>query len=151
MILEAAPLREGGWRELRCLHDTVQQHLRALKAMDYEPYGPFIISILELKPTLCLSGRSLVRIQPICHITSNCWNLSICRLKPLRHRYLNTRELHAMKIVQGKSLQPENLLQHLLPPQEFLQPMVSCPRLKNICSMHVVNSRLCLTRKWSLR
>ena len=35
--------------ELRRLHDTVQQHLRALKAMDYEPSGPFITSVLELK------------------------------------------------------------------------------------------------------
>ena len=49
MILEAAPLKEGTGRELRRLYDTVQQHLRALKAMDYEPSGPFITSILELK------------------------------------------------------------------------------------------------------
>ena len=34
---------------MRRLHDTVQQHLRALKAMDYEPPGPFVTSILELK------------------------------------------------------------------------------------------------------
>ena len=27
----------------------MQQHLRALKAMDYEPPGPFVTSILELK------------------------------------------------------------------------------------------------------
>ena len=31
------------------MHDTVQQHLRALKAMDYDPSGPFITSTLELK------------------------------------------------------------------------------------------------------
>ena len=31
------------------LHDTVQQHLRALKSMDYEPSVQFITSILELK------------------------------------------------------------------------------------------------------
>ena len=49
MILEAPSLKEGTGRELRRLHDTVQQHLRALKAMDYEPSGPFITSILELK------------------------------------------------------------------------------------------------------
>ena len=28
---------------------VIQQHLRALKAMDYEPSGPFITSVLELK------------------------------------------------------------------------------------------------------
>ena len=49
MILEAASLKEGTGKELRRLHDTVQQHLQALKAMDYEPSGPFITSVLELK------------------------------------------------------------------------------------------------------
>ena len=49
MILDAAALKEGTGKELRHLHDAVQQHLRALKAMDYEPSGPFITSILELK------------------------------------------------------------------------------------------------------
>lgn len=38
MILEAAPLKQGTGKELRHLYDTVQQHLRALKAMDYEPF-----------------------------------------------------------------------------------------------------------------
>ena len=32
MILEAPPLKSGDGRELRRLHDTVQQHIRALKA-----------------------------------------------------------------------------------------------------------------------
>ena len=49
MILEAPLLKEGTGKELRCLHDTAQQHLRALKAMDREAPGPLITSILELK------------------------------------------------------------------------------------------------------
>ena len=49
MILEAPPLKDGSGKELRHLHDTVQQHLRALKAMEYEPSGSFITSVLELK------------------------------------------------------------------------------------------------------
>ena len=48
-ILNAPRLKEGSRKELCNVHDTVQQHLRALKAMDYEPSGPFITSILELK------------------------------------------------------------------------------------------------------
>ena len=48
-ILNASSLKEGSGKELRNLHDTVQQHLRALKSMDYEPSVPFITSILELK------------------------------------------------------------------------------------------------------
>ena len=43
------PLKEGTGKKLRRFHDTVQQHLRALKAMDYEAPGPFITSVLELK------------------------------------------------------------------------------------------------------
>ena len=49
MILEAPQLTEGNGKELRRLHDVVQQHLRALKAMDCEPPGQFVTSILELK------------------------------------------------------------------------------------------------------
>ena len=49
MILEAPALKDGSGKELRNLHDTVQQHVRALKSMGYEPSGPFITSTLELK------------------------------------------------------------------------------------------------------
>ena len=49
MILEAPPLKEGTGKELRRLHDSVQQHLRALKAMESELPGSFITSVLELK------------------------------------------------------------------------------------------------------
>ncbi len=49
MIVDAPGLKDGNGRELRRLHDVVQQHLRALRAMDYEPSGPFITSVLELK------------------------------------------------------------------------------------------------------
>ncbi len=49
VILETPSLKDGSGRELRRLHDAVQQHLRALKSMGYEPSGPFVTSILELK------------------------------------------------------------------------------------------------------
>ena len=48
-ILDVTALKDGSGKELRHLHDTVQQHLRALKAMGYEPSGVFITSVLELK------------------------------------------------------------------------------------------------------
>ena len=48
-ILEAPGLKDGTGRDLRKLHDTTQQHLRALKAMGFEPSGPLITSLLELK------------------------------------------------------------------------------------------------------
>ena len=49
MILNAPAIKDGTGRELRRLHNIVQQHLRALKALGYDPYGPFITSVLELK------------------------------------------------------------------------------------------------------
>ena len=48
-IVEAPSLRDGTGKELRALHDTVVQHLRALKALGHEPSKEFITSLLELK------------------------------------------------------------------------------------------------------
>ena len=48
-IMDAPALKEGTGRELRRLHDTVQQNVRALKAMELEPSGEFVTSLLELK------------------------------------------------------------------------------------------------------
>ena len=48
-IIEAPSLKEGAGKELRALHDTVVQHLRALRALGHEPSKEFITSLLELK------------------------------------------------------------------------------------------------------
>ena len=47
--MEAPSLRDGTGKELQTLHDTVVQHLRALKALGHEPSKGFITSLLELK------------------------------------------------------------------------------------------------------
>ena len=44
-ILNAPPLRNGHGKELCCLDDAINQHLRTLKAMSCDPSGPFITSI----------------------------------------------------------------------------------------------------------
>ena len=49
MILEAPPLKDGTGKEIRRLHDIAQQHIRALRAMELEPSGEFMTSLLELK------------------------------------------------------------------------------------------------------
>jgi hypothetical protein len=49
MIIDAPPVRDGNGKELRRLHDVIQQHIRALKAMEQEPSPSFITSIIELK------------------------------------------------------------------------------------------------------
>ena len=64
-IVETPPLKEGTGRELRRLHDKVQQHLRALKAMGSESPGPFITSILELKldPTTMFEWQKFSQVS----------------------------------------------------------------------------------------
>ena len=62
MILDVPNLTEGSGKELRRLHDTIQRHLRALTAMDYEPSGPFITSIIELK----LDAKTMFEWQNFC-------------------------------------------------------------------------------------
>lgn len=48
-IVDVSSLKDGGGKELRRLHDTVLQHLRALKTLGHEPSSTFVTSILELK------------------------------------------------------------------------------------------------------
>ncbi len=48
-ILEVPTLKSGNGKELRKFHDTMQQHIRALKTMGHEPSGSFLTSLLELK------------------------------------------------------------------------------------------------------
>ena len=47
--MDTPPLKDGNRRELRHLHDVLQQHLRALKSMKTEPDPSFITSLIELK------------------------------------------------------------------------------------------------------
>ena len=49
MIVDTPPLKEGNCRELRKLHDNVQQHVRALKTLGCDLPGTFITSMIELK------------------------------------------------------------------------------------------------------
>ena len=49
MIVEAPSLKDGSGKELRRLHDVVQQHIHALKSLGHDPPGPFITSLIELR------------------------------------------------------------------------------------------------------
>ena len=49
MIIDVPALKEGNGKELRRLHDNLQQHLRALKTLGCELPGKFITSVIELK------------------------------------------------------------------------------------------------------
>ena len=48
-IMDTPPLKDSSGKELRRLHDSLQQHLRALKTMKSEPDPSFVTSIIELK------------------------------------------------------------------------------------------------------
>ena len=47
--MDAPPFKDGSGKELRRLHDAIQQHLRSLKLMEYNPDGSFLTSVIELK------------------------------------------------------------------------------------------------------
>ena len=49
LIVDASPLKEGSGKELRRLHDTIQQHVRALKTLGCDLPESFITSMIELK------------------------------------------------------------------------------------------------------
>ena len=49
LIVDAPSMKEGNGKELRALHDTVQQHVRALKTLGCDLPGKFITSMIELK------------------------------------------------------------------------------------------------------
>ena len=49
LIVDAPPLKEESGKELRRLHDTIQQHVRALKILGCDLPESFITSMIELK------------------------------------------------------------------------------------------------------
>lgn len=49
MIIEAPSLKYGSGKELRRLHDTIQQRMGALKALGHESSPALITSMHELK------------------------------------------------------------------------------------------------------
>ena len=48
-IMDTPALKDGSGKDLQRFHDTMQQHLRALKTMKSEPDPSFVTSIIELK------------------------------------------------------------------------------------------------------
>ena len=48
-LIHTPPIKEGSGKELRHLHDVVQQTLRALRTLGCDLPGQFIMSMVELK------------------------------------------------------------------------------------------------------
>jgi len=79
-IIEVPNLRDNSAKEIRRLHDVLQQHLRALKAMRTEPSSPFITSLIEMK-TKGLNGRNIAKALMTCLTTMTFSHSSIFELK----------------------------------------------------------------------
>ena len=75
-IVEASCLKEGTGKELRALHDTVVQHLRALKALGHEPSKEFITSLLELKldSVTMFEWHGIAKSTVMSLIVTSCWS-----------------------------------------------------------------------------
>ena len=48
-IMDVPSLKEGNGKEIRCLHDVLVQHYRALKAMDEDNFETLLTAIIEFK------------------------------------------------------------------------------------------------------
>ena len=141
MILEAPSLKEGNGKELWRLHDTVQQHLRALKAMDCEAPGPFITSILELK----LDSNTMFKWQKHSQESSSVPHYN----ELLDFINLRAQASESLPVVQKGYIQslfnlsrtnPSHRLQQM-PPTPLLYIIVSFAKQKDIHFMHVHASR----------
>lgn len=86
-IIEIPPLKEGNGKELRMLHDTAQQHIRALKCMGHEPSRTFLTSLLQLSSTRLhgSNGKSTTKAKLMSLHTLTCSNSSTYGHKPPRH------------------------------------------------------------------
>ena len=147
MILEAPPLREGTGKELRRLHDTVQQHLRALKAMDCEAPGPFITSVLELKldSTIMFEWQKHSQDSTAVPHYNNLLDFLIYALKPLNFYPLCRKDPHHPPVRSNLSrLDPSHHSQRTLP---ILLLIVLFVRRRSTHFMHVNISSSCRMKK----
>lgn len=55
------------------MHDTEQQHLQALKSMNYEASGPFITSMLELKPHAGTMAETQQQLYELSSLQQSTW------------------------------------------------------------------------------
>ena len=135
MISEVPALRDGTGKELRRLHDTAQQHLRALKAMGHEPPGPFITSRLELK----LDSNTMFEWQRHSQESTDVPHFSKL-LESQRYLSLVTKGLLEVGTLTESGNTPLDQLPHSLLTRRILPQIVLCVEQANIHSMPVQSS-----------
>ncbi len=146
MIREATPLREGNGKELQRLHDTILQHLRDLKAMGYEPSGPFITSALELKldtNTIFEWQKSSQDAAEVPHY-QKLWSSSTYVHKPLRRPLHSQARSSTMWSVSSRSTA------NPLPPLQVLLTLLAVLLVtrESIPCMPALSSIPCPTIRW---
>ena len=84
-IIDAPSLKDGNGRELRRLHDVANQHMRAIRAMEYSPWT-FVTSVLETKldQTTMFEWQKHSQGSKRCPTTLHCWNFWIYGHEPRR-------------------------------------------------------------------
>ena len=140
-ICEAPSLKDGSGKELRRLHDTVQQHLRALKAMDQDPSGAFITSMMELK----LDQTTMFEWQKTSQATKSVPHYqAILEFLNLRAQAAETCSTQERKHVRNDSRKPPRLIpSHIGHVSEVnatvcvvckteKHPLYTCPKFKNL-------------------
>ena len=147
MILEATSLKEGTGKELRRLHDTVQQHLRALRAIDYQPSGPFITSVLELKldtNTMFEWQRFSQDSHKVPHYQDLLEFLNL-RAQASESSLATTRKV--LLLIIDRRLRPDRSRRLPLLLVLTLKAPASSVKPRNIHSLLVISSRQCHTIK----
>ena len=149
-ICEVPPLKDGNGKELRRLHDVLQQHLRALKSMDHEPSGSFITSMIELK----LDQSTMFEWQKFSQKSTDVPHYELLEFLNLRTQACKTctpntkrtprSDAHPNKKPQSLTSQWHPLLQ--APLNLFL--VASCASQKSTLYMLVLVSRCCLETRW---
>ena len=139
VILETPSPKDGSGKELRRLHDTLQQHLRALDAAECEPLSRFITSVIQLKldpGTLFEWQKHTQTVTDVPHFRDL---LEFIDLRARASNLLSATldELQEWRITRGR----QSL--HSLPIQSPLFPIVSSASMRNTRCTIVLSSKVC--------
>ena len=137
VILETPSPKDGSGKELRRLHDTLQQHLRALDAAECEPLSRFITSVIQLK----LDPGTLFEWQKLSlmymYLTSEIyWNLLTYVPEPQNLLSATLDELQEWRITRGRqslnSLPIQSPVSHCVICKYEKHPLYYCPKFKGM-------------------
>ena len=155
VILETPSPKDGSGKELRRLHDTLQQHLRALDAAECEPLSRFITSVIQLKldpGTLFEWQKHTQTVTDVPHFRDLLEFIDL-RARASESTISNTRrtprmENHSRKTVTTFVASSESSVSHCVVCKYEKHPLYYCPKFKGMsheCKLSVVKGNsLCM-------